>query len=149
MSCNFTLFACKGGIKNLKVPTRVGSRRQRCDSVWDRGFGGSGAEPQLQTFLWKIFDRMELAFIGCLLCQKDCARFWTSWWCCNFILGFILIFHFLWRLYIYRYLFSFIGLKYNSLIKKLGVPSFGISWDLNFWIPTMLCCAIKLIWFGF
>ena len=95
-----------------KVPIRVGSRRHRCDAICNRGSGGikhpqlgQGRSPSRKRF-WKVFDRIELVFINCLPCEKDCTRFWTSLWCCDFI------FYFNISIIFYSYIFSFIGLKY-------------------------------------
>ena len=87
-----------------------------------------GGAPVANGF-WKIFDQMELVFINCLPCQKDCTRFWTGWWCCNLIL--------ISRVHFYIHLFSFIWLKYNSplksyvsrLLESRGIPT---GFSLNF-----------------
>ena len=110
-----------------KVPTRVGSRRQRCDAICNRGSRGFklpqrglGLSPSRKRFL-KIFDRLKLVLINCLPCQKDCTRFWTSWWCCNLILILTICYR---SFYMHR---THIKLP----IEKLREPPSGISWDSN------------------
>ena len=72
----FHLFSCG---QQSKVPTRVGSRRQRCDAICNRGsrglsflsgvWGGGCGAPVANGF-WKkyLIKIMELVFINCLPC---------------------------------------------------------------------------------
>ena len=66
--------------RGVHSATQSAMRDLECLKLHQRVWGGA---PLANGFL-EIFTWMELVLINCFPCQKDCIRFWTSWWSCIF-----------------------------------------------------------------
>ena len=137
-----------------KVSTRIGLRRQRCDAICNKGLGGwapsagSGSEPQSQTVFGKYLIEWS-SFSSTFYHARKTAQDFDK-------VDDVVIQFWFQQFIFYRYLFSFIGLKYNSPVVSLLSPlkiydsrlleSRGILKDFH-WIS--ICIALGMFWMNF